>query len=146
MSDSHWAQEAEQKLAGSGRKRGGARSAVVGLLAGQPCTMTAIEIEQELRGAGGRPVSRASIYRILQELEELGLVARVDTGQPMGGFERVCDHEQHHHHLVCESCGSVTPFSDAALERAIEQLSERVPLAVHEHEIVLRGACRACRG
>jgi Fur family transcriptional regulator, ferric uptake regulator len=36
------------------------------------------------------------------------------------------------------------PFSDDALERAIDELSERVPLAVSEHEIVLHGACRAC--
>ena len=41
------------------------------------------------------------------------------------------------------------PFSDAALEQAIRDLSERVPLTVSEHEIVLHGACRTaqdCRG
>jgi len=36
------------------------------------------------------------------------------------------------------------PFSDDALERAIVELSGRVPLAVSEHEIVLHGSCRAC--
>jgi Fe2+ or Zn2+ uptake regulation protein len=38
----------------------------------------------------------------------------------------------------------VMPFSDAALERAIDSLSARVPLAVSEHEIVLHGSCRDC--
>ena len=58
-------------------------------------------------------------------------------------YERAHDPaEGHHHHLVCDSCGLVMPFSDEALERAIDELSTRVPLAVAEHEIVLHGACR----
>jgi Fur family transcriptional regulator, ferric uptake regulator len=36
------------------------------------------------------------------------------------------------------------PFSDPGLERAIDSLSRRVPLAVSEHEIVLHGSCRDC--
>ena len=84
-------------------------------------------------------MSRASVYRILDELERLRLVQRVETGQAMVRYERVCEHEEHHHHLVCDECGLVMPFSDPALEQAIATLSERVPLAVSEHEIVLHG-------
>ncbi len=69
---------------------------------------------------------------------------RVETGQAMVRYERARDAEEHHHHLVCDECGLVMPFSDDALECAIETLSERVPLAVSEHEIVLHGSCRAC--
>ncbi len=88
-------------------------------------------------------MSRASVYRILEELEGLRLVARVETGQAMVRYERAHGSEgEHHHHLVCDSCGLVMPFSDEGLERAIDALSERVPLAVSEHEIVLHGACR----
>jgi len=114
------------------------------LLDGQPCALSAIEIEEALRSDQVRAPSRASIYRILDELEGLGLVQRVETGQTMVRYERVCEHERHHHHLVCDACGLVMPFSDAGLERAIATLSERVPLAVSEHEIVLHGACRSC--
>ena len=102
-------------------------------------------MEEALR-ADGRRVSRASIYRILDELELLGLVKRVATGQAMARFERARDAAGHHHHLVCERCGTVRPFSDQGLERAIASLSGRVPLAVSEHEIVLRGHCRDCAG
>jgi Fur family transcriptional regulator, ferric uptake regulator len=140
-----WVQQAEAALAGAGRKRGGARRAVLELLAEQRCALTAVEIEEALRERR-RVVSRASIYRILEELERLGLVGRVETGQAMVRYERACaDSEEHHHHLVCDSCGVVMPFSDPALERAIAKVSERVPLAVvSEHEIVLHGACREC--
>jgi Fur family transcriptional regulator, ferric uptake regulator len=145
MSDT-WVAQAEATLAGAGHKRGGARRAVLELLANQRCALTAVEIEQALRSERRRVVSRASIYRILEELERVRLVARVETGQAMVRYERACgDSEEHHHHLVCDSCGVVMPFSDPALERAIAKVSERVPLAVvSEHEIVLHGACQRC--
>jgi Fur family transcriptional regulator, ferric uptake regulator len=139
-----WVSRAERTLAAAGRKRGGARRAVLELLGEESCALTALEIEAALAGTAKRPVSRASVYRILDELERLGLVQRVETGQAMVRYERVCEHDEHHHHLVCDRCGLVMPFTDPALERAIRSLSGRVPLAVAEHEIVLRGACREC--
>src|ERR1700691_2513161 len=75
-----WVQRAEATLAAAGHKRGGARRAVVELLDGQQCALTAVEIEDALRGESRR-VSRASIYRILDELERLRLLQRVETGQ-----------------------------------------------------------------
>lgn len=139
-----WIERAEAQLAQAGHKRGGARRAVIELLDGQTCALTAVEIEDALR-TGERRVSRASVYRVLDELEQLRLVQRVETGQAMVRYERAHDHdERHHHHLVCDQCGLVMPFSDPALERAIDRLSEKVPLEVLEHEIVLHGACRDC--
>jgi Fur family ferric uptake transcriptional regulator len=141
-----WADRAEAALAAAGHRRGGARRAVLELLDGQTCALTALEIEDVLRARGkSRRVSRASIYRILDELERLRLVQRVETGQAMVRYERVSEREEHHHHLVCDECGLVMPFSDAGLERVIDRLSKTVPLTVSEHEIVLHGACRDCR-
>jgi Fur family ferric uptake transcriptional regulator len=144
MSGTAWVERAEVALAAAGRKRGGARSAVLGLLGGETCALSALEIEDALRAAQSRRVSRASVYRILDELERLGLVQRVEIGQAMVRYERISGQDDHHHHLVCDACGLVMPFSDPALEQAITSLSERVPLAVSEHEIVIHGACRDC--
>lgn len=138
-----WAAHAQRVLAENGHHSGQARRALVRLLDTQACALSAIEIEDALR-AGGRPVARASIYRILDELERLSLVQRVQVGQDMARYEAVRGHEGHHHHLVCETCGAVTPFTDEPLEEAIRKLSSRLPMRVAEHEIVLRGACRAC--
>ena len=149
MSESHqlgqeWLERAQSALSAGGRKRGSARGALLELLASERCALTAVQIEQALGAGRGRGVSRASVYRILDELERLGLVQRVETGQAMVRFERSRDAEGHHHHLVCDECGAVMPFSDPLLERAITSLSERVPLTVSEHEIVLHGACEDC--
>ena len=146
MSTAHadsWAAHARRVLAQSGHHSGQARRALVDLLDSQACALSAIEIEDELR-SGERPVGRASIYRILDELERLHLVQRVQVGGDMARYEPVRTGEQHHHHLVCEDCGTVTPFTDENLEEAIRKLSRRVPMRVAEHEIVLRGACRDC--
>jgi Fur family transcriptional regulator, ferric uptake regulator len=139
-----WATRAQRVLAANNRHTGAARRAVLELLDSQTCALSAIEIEDALR-AGDRPVGRASVYRILDELERLHLVQKLQVGQSMARYEPVRSAEDHHHHLVCDSCGTVTPFTDHELERAIEKLSRRIPMRVHEHEIVLHGACPDCR-
>jgi Fur family ferric uptake transcriptional regulator len=138
-----WAARAKRVLAQNGHHSGQAREALVELLDSQPCALSAIEIEDRLR-RGERPVARASIYRILDELERLRLVQRVQVGQDMTRYEPIRAGEGHHHHLVCENCGTVMPFTDAGLEDAIRKLSRRLPMRVAEHEIVLRGACKVC--
>jgi Fur family ferric uptake transcriptional regulator len=130
-------------LAESKHHTGGARQALLELLDSQTCALSAVEIEDALR-AGKRPVARASIYRILDELERLHLVQRVEIGQSMARYEPIRAGDGHHHHLVCDNCGVVMPFTDTALENAIKRLSRRVPIDVAEHEIVLHGACQAC--
>jgi Fur family ferric uptake transcriptional regulator len=138
-----WAEHAQRVLAGTKRHNGAARQALLELLDSQTCALSAIEIEDMLR-AGERPVGRASIYRILDELERLHLIQKVQVGQAKARYEPIRTGTGHHHHLVCDSCGTVTPFRDNALEAAIENISQRVPMRVAEHEIVLHGACDDC--
>lgn len=138
-----WATHAQQVLTRNGHHSGQARRALVQLLSAQDCALSAIEIEDQLR-AGKRPVARASIYRILDELERLHLVQRVQVGQDMTRYEPIRGEDHHHHHLVCDSCGTVTPFTDENLEEAIRKLSRRLPMRVAEHEIVLHGSCQVC--
>jgi Fur family transcriptional regulator, ferric uptake regulator len=139
-----WSSCAQRVLAANRHHTGAARKALLELLDGQSCALSAVEIEDALR-AGKRPVGRASIYRILDELERLQLVQKVEVGQSMARYEPIRGEDEHHHHLVCDSCGAVMPFTDPDLERAIQRLSRRVPIRVAEHEIVLHGACEACR-
>ena len=138
-----WAEHARHVLAQANHHTGQARQAVIELLDSQTCALSAIEIEDALRGSD-RPVGRASIYRILDELERLHLVQKIQVGQAMARYEPLRTGDGHHHHLVCDNCGTVTPFTDPDLENAIKKLSRRVPMRVEEHEIVLHGACQDC--
>lgn len=137
-----WRRRAEERLTDAGYRRGGARTALLDLLAEQGCARTALEMEDELR-AQRRPVGRASIYRVLDELEQLRLVQRIEVGQGIARYERlVPDH--HHHHLACSECGTLVPFTDEPLETAIAALGDRAGFEVTGHDVVLHGRCATC--
>jgi Fur family transcriptional regulator, ferric uptake regulator len=138
-----WGEQAARALIDAGYRRGGARRAILDLLDEQSCALSAIEIQRGL-SSRKREVSRASIYRVMEELELLGVLQRVEIGQGMVRYEPVRHGSGHHHHLVCDQCGRLEPFTDEGLERAISRLSDRLPLRVSEHEIVIHGACRTC--
>ena len=138
-----WSTYALERLSDAGYRRGGARRAVIDLLDSQSCALSALDIEEELRSADGRRVGRASIYRVLDELVTLGLLTRVEVGDGVARYEP--HHAEHHHHLVCDGCGRLTPFQDDALERAIRGLAERVAFDVSDHDVTLHGACEHCR-
>lgn len=138
-----WAERAGARLAAAGYRHGGARSRLIEMLSNQHCALSAVELQAALED-GDRRVSRASIYRILEELERAELVARIEVGQGIVRFEPLRHGAGHHHHLVCDRCGTLMPFADDALERELVRVSARVPLAVAEHEVILRGACERC--
>lgn len=140
-----WAEHATRALSDAGFRRGGARSALVELLDAQACALSAYDIEQALRERpAARAVARASVYRILDELEELKLVSRIEVGQGITRYEPIRPGGHHHHHMVCDRCGRIVPFSDDGLERAIDRLARKSTFAVSDHEIVLHGLCADC--
>ncbi len=141
--DRAWSERAARELAAAGCRRGGARGAIVELLDEQRCALSAVEIERAL-AERERDVSRASVYRVIEELEGMGLLQRVAVGRDVVRYEPVRHGPGHHHHLVCERCRRIEPFTDEGLERAIRRLTDRLALRVAEHEIVIRGACAAC--
>lgn len=141
---SSWATHATGQMLAAGLRRGGAREAVVEHLEAQSCCRSAQEIHDGIRAAGGA-VGIASVYRVLETLSELGLVQRVDVGDGIARFEPSSTGSDHHHHLVCDSCGRVEPFHDETLERALARTADRLGVVMSHHEVVLHGACETCR-
>jgi Fur family ferric uptake transcriptional regulator len=133
-----WAEHASKQLDEAGYRSGKSRRRVVELLASEHCAVTALEIDRRLDSVG-----RASVYRTLEQLEQLRLVQRVDIGGDAAGYERM-DPEEHHHHLVCEECGRLVPFADRSLEQAIEAISHGADFEVTAHDVSLRGKCSRC--
>jgi Fur family transcriptional regulator, ferric uptake regulator len=140
---SAWAEHALEALQDAGLRRGGARIAVVEALAGHSCAVTALELDDELRQRKP-PVGRASVYRALDQLEELGLVQRIEVTRGTAAYERVEPSGHHHHHAICRGCGRMETFEDRSLERAIERVAGQVPFEISEHDVVLRGLCQRC--
>lgn len=139
-----WRDHALAELERAGYRSGAARLAVVDLLARQQCCLTAREISDQLR-QDGTTVGIASVYRALEALDDLRLVQRLDAGEGVARFEAADPSGEHHHHVVCDRCGTVAPFEDAALERAIERVAARLDYEVAGHDVVLHGTCAECR-
>ena len=146
MHQSHptWSALALASLQAEGLRNGGARRAVVEHLGTQSCCRSAQEIFDGIRDGGGR-VGIASVYRALDQLVDLRLVQRVELGDGVARFEPSHLDGEHHHHLVCDDCGRVEPFSDPGLERALEDAAKRLDYGMRAHEVVLHGHCGDCR-
>jgi Fur family ferric uptake transcriptional regulator len=134
-----WAERASTRFNEAGFRTGAARRQVIELLDSEHCAVTALEIDQRLPSVG-----RATVYRTLEQLEQLDLVHRVDVGGEVVAFERNNPGE-HHHHIVCVRCGRLIPFEDGRLERAIHAVGEEAEFEIVSHDVLLRGVCPDCQ-
>ena len=82
--------------------------------------------------AGYPYMNISTVYRTLELLKELGLVAETDLG---GG--RLVYHpagKAHHHHLVCRKCGKVQDIDRSVFERLRDEIRQKYGFdAVFEH-------------
>ncbi len=93
--------------------------------------------------------AQSSVYRNLTILESVGAVTRIVTSDEFARYELAERFTEHHHHLICNSCGSVEDFAlDATVEKtlddALHHAAERSGFRVHEHRLDLLGLCRNC--
>ncbi len=100
---------------------------------------TADEVAR-LVAEAGKPLPRASIYNVLDDLTGAELVMRADRG-PGAAIYEVAD--TWHHHFVCRSCGAVIDVPCVVGSKPC--LDADIPGAViDEAQIIFRGLCPSC--
>ena len=90
------------------------------------------------------PVSRATIYRTLDILEQVGFVRKLDIGDGRFRYENKLA-QSHHDHFICLECGRIIEFVDRGIERRQERLSKEHDFRLIRHVHQLFGICRACQ-
>jgi Fe2+ or Zn2+ uptake regulation protein len=105
-----------------------------------------VAIPQILRA---RKLAQSSVYRNLGELERAGVVRRVSTEDEHGRYELAEDLTEHHHHLMCSSCGRVEdllipPALERSLERTLDGVARSAGFAEVDHRLDLIGVCSDC--
>ena len=85
----------------------------------------------------------ATIYRTLQWLQEVGLVAPIAIGSGPLHYEYV--HGETHHHLVCQDCGYTQEIGDDLLDAVKTQLLERYAFTAQFYHLALPGRCSHCQ-
>ncbi len=120
------------KIRGRGYKATPQRLAVLRALAAEQHQSVG-----EIRGRCPE-VGLVTIYRTLELLSEIGAVRRLD----LGDGPRYEMAEDHHHHLICESCGDVSEFEKCPLDlRRLKGLD----FEVNSHSLEIYGRCVVCR-
>jgi Fur family ferric uptake transcriptional regulator len=101
--------------------------------------MTAEEVYRQL-AKDGIDVGLATIYRVLTQFEQAGLLERHHFEGGRAVFE--LKQSGHHDHLVCLQCGRVEEFYDPQIERRQEKVAAERGFAIVDHSLYLYAECR----
>jgi Fur family ferric uptake transcriptional regulator len=100
--------------------------------------MTAEEIYRLLADEG-QDIGLATVYRVLTQFEQAGLLMRHHFDSDKAVFE--LNHGDHHDHLVCLQCGKVEEFVDSEIEKRQHRIAKERGFAIHDHSLQIYADC-----
>ncbi|MHA6795750.1 Fur family transcriptional regulator [Pseudonocardia bannensis] len=118
------------------------RAAVSSLLDRLDDFRSAQEIHEELRRTG-EGIGLTTVYRTLQALADGGEVDVLRTGSGEAVYRR-CESADHHHHLVCRSCGRAVEIEGPAVESWAQRVADEHGFTELSHTVEIFGLCRDC--
>lgn len=90
----------------------------------------------------GCDIALATVYRVLMQFTEAGLLSRLHFDGARAMFE--LNEGKHHDHMVCLGCGRVLEFFDAAIEQRQSELAVQHGFELREHSLSMYGLCSGC--
>jgi Fur family ferric uptake transcriptional regulator len=100
--------------------------------------LTAEDVFKVLLGEGA-DIGLATVYRVLMQFEQAGLLSRSNFESGKAVFE--LNEGQHHDHLVCLDCGRVEEFFDAEIEKRQRAVTVTRGFELQEHSLSLYARC-----
>ncbi|MFM8219887.1 MAG: Fur family transcriptional regulator [Planctomycetaceae bacterium] len=88
-------------------------------------------------------VSRATVYRTMNEMVEAGLLRKVARSQNRDVYEHDYGYPRHDH-LICSKCGTLTEFENQPLAGLLEQVAQQHGFRVTGHRLEVYGLCADC--
>lgn len=89
--------------------------------------------------ADNEDVGLATVYRVLTQFEQAGLLIRHHFEGDKAVFE--LNQGKHHDHLVCLQCGKVEEFYDPDIEKRQDRVAKERGFIVREHSLYLFADC-----
>ncbi|WP_298636384.1 ferric iron uptake transcriptional regulator [uncultured Umboniibacter sp.] len=96
--------------------------------------LSAEDVYQHLRDAGD-DVGIATVYRVLTQFEQVGMVQKLNFDGGQAVFE--LDDGDHHDHMVCVDTGKVIEFHSEEIERLQEEIAAAHGYEISDHSLVL---------
>lgn len=131
-----------QRISEAGHKVTSARRVMVEVILRRSGYFTAADIYEDIKHAAPG-VGRATVFRTLDLLNEIQLVEKIHQGD--GCHRYVVCQTQHHHHLVCSSCGSTSDFDECTLNDLFQQLAQQMRFRIRGHWLEIFGVCENCQ-
>ena len=103
--------------------------------------LSAEDVYKVLLNAGD-DVGLATVYRVLTQFEDAGLLVRHHFESGKAVFE--LNEGEHHDHIVCVKCGRVEEFYDEEIERRQKEAAESRGFKMQEHSLMIYGICEKC--
>lgn len=129
-------------MAAAGYRLTSTRRTIAGLIAARDGPFTAADLVDEARARRMR-IGRATIFRTLDVMADLGSVERLDL--PSGEHAYIACEPSHHHHVVCSDCGASREIDDLGWRSIVRDIERRTGYRIDDHRLELFGRCPACR-
>ncbi len=118
------------------------RKAVVAAVIGRERPFSGADIVSEVTDSAPA-AGRATVFRTLEVLAELGLIGRVDQPERARGY--VLCPQGHHHHAICSRCGLVVDLLGCPLDSELETQARSDGFRLEGHRLEYYGTCRSCQ-
>ena len=105
--------------------------------------LSAEDVYKELLLEDNESVGLATVYRVLTQFEDAGLVIKHNFEGERAVFE--LNDEDHHDHMVCAKCGNVTEFFERRIESLQEKVADDHGFTIQDHSLILYGICKRCQ-
>ena len=90
-----------------------------------------------------KKIGLTSIYRTLDLLESMDMVFKISKGS--GVKYKLCEMENHHHHITCKACGNVMEFDFCDISDWSKRVMESTGYQVIGHQFNFYGLCKECK-
>ena len=104
--------------------------------------MSAEDVYKALLVEGGE-IGLATVYRVLTQFEDAGLVSRLSIDGGHAVFE--LEDGVHHDHLLCVSCNQIEEFVDEVIEQRQRSIAAEKGFKMTEHSLYIYGICKQCQ-
>jgi Fur family ferric uptake transcriptional regulator len=91
----------------------------------------------------GEDVGLATVYRVLTQFEQAGILTRHHFEGGQSVFEM--DEGRHHDHILCTKCGRVDEFFDPTIEERQKAIADKFGYSMTDHSLYIYGICKECR-
>jgi len=85
----------------------------------------------------------ATVYRTLSLLEDSNMVTSLSFGAQGKKYELGA--KEHHDHLICTECGSITEFVDEQIEKRQHSIAKELNFKMKDHSMQIYGLCKNCQ-